>query len=168
MAQTPEGKVKAATKKVLKDYGIWFFCPMQNGMGVVGIPDFICCYEGVFFAIETKAPGKINNLSPNQEQRIAEIRFAQGIAIVIDDAQQLKDLLTGAAVMQQLSNSAGTTLSLRDALALYQTSVGTDETRTSHAADAFHYVTQPVNVYTSIGCDIPEDSWQPTTLIEQK
>ena len=32
--------------------------PMQNGMGTLGIPDFIGHYKGFFFAIETKAPGQ--------------------------------------------------------------------------------------------------------------
>lgn len=56
MAQTPEGKVKDAVKKELRKRDIWYFMPMQNGFGVVGIPDFICCWEGTFLAIETKAP----------------------------------------------------------------------------------------------------------------
>lgn len=30
---TPEGKVKEAVKKELKKRNIWFFMPMQNGMG---------------------------------------------------------------------------------------------------------------------------------------
>ena len=90
MATTPEGKVKDAVKKFLKEKGIWFFCPMQNGFGVVGIPDFICCDRGRFLAIETKAPGKIKNVSPNQAQRIVEIRKAGGIAVVIDDVSQLE------------------------------------------------------------------------------
>lgn len=93
MAMTPEGRVKEAVKKLLKAYGIWYYMPVQNGMGVVGIPDFICCYNGLMLAIETKAPGKRKDLSPNQENRIAEIRAAGGTVLVVDDPQQLKDYL---------------------------------------------------------------------------
>ncbi len=95
MSMTSEGKVKAAIKKLLKEHGIWFYMPVQNGMGVVGIPDFICCWEGEFLAIETKAPGKRKNLTPNQERRIAEIHAAGGRALVVDDIDQLWRVLNG-------------------------------------------------------------------------
>lgn len=93
MAGTPEGKVKKDVKAWLKANGIWYYCPMQNGMGVVGIPDFICCWNGKFLAIETKAPGKIKNVTPNQAQRLVEIRQAGGIAIVIDSVFTLKEMM---------------------------------------------------------------------------
>lgn len=90
---TPEGRVKNAVKKVLKDHNIWFFMPMQNGFGVVGIPDFICCWGGRFLAIETKAPGKRNFTTANQTTKLEEIRKHLGYSLVVDDAQQLIDFL---------------------------------------------------------------------------
>lgn len=93
MSTTPEGKVKAAVKRLLKERGIWWYCPVQNGMGVVGIPDFVCCWDGKFLAIETKAPGKRANVSANQAARINEIRLARGLAIVVDDVAQLEEML---------------------------------------------------------------------------
>ena len=92
MAMTPEGRVKAAVKKWLKERKIYYYCPMQNGMGVVGIPDFVCCWEGHFMAIETKAPGKRSNVSANQQNQIDQIIAAGGSAYVIDDVEQLKAL----------------------------------------------------------------------------
>lgn len=93
MASTPEGKVKDAVKKVLKARDIWYFMPMQNGFGVVGIPDFICCHKGRFLAIETKAPGKRGCTTANQDRMLADIAAHHGWAIVVDDAQQLIDFL---------------------------------------------------------------------------
>lgn len=90
MAMTPEGKLKHAVKKELKARSIFYFMPVSNGMGQVGIPDFICCCRGMFLAIETKAPGKRNNTTANQDRVIAEIKTAMGIAIVIDDIAQLQ------------------------------------------------------------------------------
>jgi len=90
---TPEGRVKVAVKKLLKAKGIWYFCPMQNGMGVVGIPDFICCWQGRFLAIETKAPGKLKTLTANQEARLEEISTHGGWITVVDDAAQLEEFL---------------------------------------------------------------------------
>lgn len=84
---TPEGKIKNEVKKALNRAGAWFYMPVQNGMGVVGIPDFVGCYRGHFFAIETKAPGKAKNLTPNQMLRMDEIRAAGGAAFVVDGAE---------------------------------------------------------------------------------
>jgi len=93
MAKTPEGKVKDAVKKELNTRGIWYFMPAANGFGKVGIPDIICCYQGKFLAIETKAPGKRHNTTPNQDARINEIRAAKGWALVVDDVEQVKEFL---------------------------------------------------------------------------
>ena len=90
---TPEGKVKNDVKKILKARGIWFFMPMQNGFGVVGIPDFICCWRGQFLAIETKAPGKRGDTTANQDRKLQEIREHGGWSIVVDDANQLVEFL---------------------------------------------------------------------------
>lgn len=88
---TPEGRVKAQVKKWLAARGIWYYMPSQNGFGKVGIPDFICCWSGKFFAIETKAPGRRNDTTDNQKARIAEIQAARGWALVVDDVKQLDE-----------------------------------------------------------------------------
>lgn len=101
MAMTPEGRVKAAVKKLLKARGIWHYMPVQNGMGVVGIPDIICCWDGMLVALETKAPNKNpttieqrwKKATPNQQNRITEINEAGGIAMVVDDVEQVRMLL---------------------------------------------------------------------------
>lgn len=95
MARTPEGRVKDDVKKRLKQHDIWYFCPMQNGFGVVGIPDFICCINGHFLAIETKAPGKANNTTPNQDRVIKEIREHWGTVLIIDDVEILDMYIKG-------------------------------------------------------------------------
>ena len=93
MAKTPEGAVKAKVKDYLKARGIWHFMPVSNGMGVHGIPDIIAIIDGRFVGIECKAPGKRNNTSELQKQQIAAINAAGGLAIVVDDAEQLPALL---------------------------------------------------------------------------
>jgi hypothetical protein len=93
MAMTPEGRVKHAVKQELKRRGIWYFMPVSNGMGQVGIPDFICCWEGKFLAIETKAPGKRTQTTANQDRIIAEIKDHWGRAVVVDDVSKLIDYL---------------------------------------------------------------------------
>lgn len=90
---TPEGKVKAKIKSWLKTLeNCWFYMPVQNGMGVVGIPDIIGVINGRFFAIETKAPGKEHNVTPNQQASIESIRSADGIAFVASDLGTVQDM----------------------------------------------------------------------------
>lgn len=96
MATTPEGKVKDQVKKFMKERQIWSYMPVQNGMGVVGIPDLIACAPikitqdmvgktiGAFFAVETKAPGKIKNATENQKRNLRAIGTHGGVAVVAD------------------------------------------------------------------------------------
>lgn len=102
MASTPEGKVKEAVRKLLRSRGIWFYQPVQNGMGVVGIPDFICCHDGQFIAIETKAPGKLNSVTANQERVLEEIREHGGFAIVVDNVEMLELHLVARDIIKKL------------------------------------------------------------------
>jgi hypothetical protein len=87
---TPEGKVKDAVRKFLKAKGVWYYQPVQNGMGQVGIPDFICCYKGTFIAIETKAPGNLGGVTANQARVITAIKEHGGLAVVVDDVAALQ------------------------------------------------------------------------------
>ena len=93
MAMTPEGKVKKRVKDYLKSLGAWYYMPVSNGMGRVGCPDILACYRGVFIAIETKAPGKRGNVSPNQQRELGDIQSANGIALVVDDVEQVKEAI---------------------------------------------------------------------------
>lgn len=103
---TPEGRLKQQVKKLLEERGFWragsarpesvegwYYMPVSNGMGTHGIPDFVCCWSGQFFSIETKAP----NGSPtaNQEKRHEEIRAAKGWILVADHIDIVKEFLDG-------------------------------------------------------------------------
>jgi len=93
---TPEGKVKDKIKKILKDFGVYWHCPVQNGLGAPSL-DFICCYKGKYIAIEAKAPGK--KPTPRQEITINDIRKAGGTVLVIsgdDGFEELVGLLSRA------------------------------------------------------------------------
>ena len=80
---TPEGRVKVKVKKVLEYYrsSIYVHMPVQNGMGKPSL-DFVGCFWGFFFAVETKAPGKVP--TERQEQTIADMRAAGAKVFVID------------------------------------------------------------------------------------
>lgn len=80
---TPEGKVKAAIKKLLDENNIYYFMPATGGYGRSGVPDIVGCYRGIFFAIETKAG--TNKPTALQERELKRIRDAGGMACVINE-----------------------------------------------------------------------------------
>ena len=83
MAQTPESKVKSSVTTILKRLGIYYFYPVTGGYGSSGVPDIVCCYNGVFVAIECKAGH--NKPTPLQEAQMQKIRQAGGYTIVINE-----------------------------------------------------------------------------------
>jgi hypothetical protein len=84
MATTPEGKVKTAVRKILDAADVYYFSPAANGFGRAGIPDIICCMNGLFVALELKAgKGKTTAL---QDREIAAINTHGGRAYVINES----------------------------------------------------------------------------------
>lgn len=83
MAATPEAKVKAKIKAILKAHNVYYAMPIGSGYGNSGVPDFLCCVGGKFVAIEAKANG--NKPTALQEKNLREINQAGGIGVVIDE-----------------------------------------------------------------------------------
>lgn len=92
MARTPEGKVKDALKKLLKEEfpQVWTYWPVSNGMGAHGIPDLIMCAGGIFIGAEVKAVGKkVTLLQANQ---LEQIQRSGGAALVLRGDEAVNDL----------------------------------------------------------------------------
>ena len=83
MATTPEAKVKAKIKEILKAHNIYYAMPIGTGYGNSGVPDFLCCVNGYFMAIEAKA-GK-GTTTALQEKNLTNVRHSGGIALVINE-----------------------------------------------------------------------------------
>jgi pantoate kinase len=83
MSQTPEAKVKAKIKAILKEHNIYYAMPMGTGYGNSGVPDFLCCVHGYFIAIEAKA-GK-GTTTALQEKNLTNVRNSGGVALVINE-----------------------------------------------------------------------------------
>ena len=81
MAATPEAKVKAKIKKILEEHNVYYAMPMGTGYGNSGVPDFLCCVNGKFLAIEAKA-GK-GETTALQKKNIREIEDSGGDAWVV-------------------------------------------------------------------------------------
>ena len=91
MAATPESKVKNKIKAVLKAHGVYYAMPIGTGFGNSGVPDFLCCVNGEFLAIEAKAgKGKTTAL---QEKNMRDIEAAGGRALVVSDDPTTQEVL---------------------------------------------------------------------------
>jgi hypothetical protein len=83
MAATPESKVKAKIKAILKEHGVYYAMPIGTGYGNAGVPDFLCCIKGRFVAIEAKANG--GKTTALQDKNLRDIWLAGGITFVLNE-----------------------------------------------------------------------------------
>lgn len=92
MAATPESRVKRKVSALLTATpGVYYHMPVPGGFGGTTL-DYIGCYLGKFFAIETKKPGA--KPTERQQQIIASIERAGGKTFVIDgDTTELEHWL---------------------------------------------------------------------------
>lgn len=84
---TPEGKVKSKVKELLARYPVYGNWPVPGGFGTPML-DFVGCYKGWFFAVETKFEDK---LTPRQEFIAQQIREAGGLVFVVVGLNDEKD-----------------------------------------------------------------------------
>jgi hypothetical protein len=78
-------------KKRLKEIGAYQHWPVQWGIGKRTL-DCIGCYRGLYFAVETKAPGEEPTLM--QDITAAQIRAAGGLVFVVDNLEQARELFS--------------------------------------------------------------------------
>lgn len=78
-----ERDVKAIVKDICKEHGAYYAMPHQAGYGVAGVPDFLICYRGRFFGVETKFGS--NKPTAHQVEQLRQIRMAGGIDLVINE-----------------------------------------------------------------------------------
>jgi hypothetical protein len=81
MATTPEAKVKAKIKAILKRYDVYYAMPIGTGYGSSGVPDFLCCVNGKFVAIEAKAGN--NQATALQLKNLQLINASGGYTLII-------------------------------------------------------------------------------------
>lgn len=90
---TPEGKVKAKVSALLKQYGCYYFMPVQMGLGAAGL-DYHCYKTvsnvAIAFFVETKAFGK--EPTPRQQLSMDEHEARGARCFVVDSDLTLKEL----------------------------------------------------------------------------
>ena len=93
MATTPEAKVKAKIKAILKAHNIYYAMPIGTGYGNSGVPDFLCCVNGKFLAIEAKAGN--GQATALQLKNLEAINSAGGYTCIIreDNLEYLTNVI---------------------------------------------------------------------------
>ena len=93
MATTPEAKVKAKIKAILKAHNVYYAMPIGTGYGNSGVPDFLCCVNGKFVAIEANA-GK-GQATALQLKNLQLIDASGGYSLIIreDDYAYLERII---------------------------------------------------------------------------
>ena len=86
--KTPEGFLKDQIKAHLNSLPrCYWYMPVPGGYGKQTV-DFLCCINGLFIAVETKAPGKVP--TPRQRVTIDEVGKAGGFAFCCDSFEGYK------------------------------------------------------------------------------
>jgi hypothetical protein len=93
MATTPEAKVKAKIKAILKAHNVYYAMPIGTGYGSSGVPDFLCCVNGKFVAVEAKA-GK-GQATALQLKNLQLINASGGYTLIIreDNLEYLERII---------------------------------------------------------------------------
>lgn len=91
MAKTPEGLIKMAVRKILDPYkpALYYNMPVPTGYGK-SMLDFVGCYKGLFFMVETKTPDK--DLTPLQALCKEEVEAAGGRVFRVRGGDGLREL----------------------------------------------------------------------------
>lgn len=108
MSTTPEGRVKAAVKKRLHHYGVYpfteltpetswvtgtYYMPVAGPFSVHGVHDFVGCWHGVFWSIETKAPNNPEDETHHQGLFRVAVSASGGISLTgVRDASAVDEL----------------------------------------------------------------------------
>lgn len=106
---TPESTVKTAVKKALLARGLvpltdvltgnaaeypgFFWMPIQGAFAVRGVHDFVGCWNGIFWSIETKAPNNPEDATTHQMGFREAVLTSGGLSYVgVRDASVVEHL----------------------------------------------------------------------------
>lgn len=88
-----EAKLTTKCLKKLRDEGALCFKVHGGPHQTIALPDIVGCYQGVFFGIEMKLPGKENTLTPKQAKKLKDIYDAGGFAFVCTNVNECVNVL---------------------------------------------------------------------------
>lgn len=87
-----ESQLTSQIKNYLKTKGAYCEKIFGGGFQASGIPDILCCYRGIFIAIEVKSPTGKGRASDVQKLKVKAIRDSGGIALITDNLEEVERL----------------------------------------------------------------------------
>lgn len=87
-----ESQLTSQIKNFLKSKGAYCEKIFGGGYQASGIPDILCCYNGLFIAIEVKSPTGKGRASDIQKLKIKAIRDCGGIAFITDNLEYVENI----------------------------------------------------------------------------
>lgn len=92
----PEAKLSRRIMDALRAEGYFCFKVHGSEFMMAGLPDIICCADGLFIGLETKMPQSRGNVSPRQTLVHSQIQNAGGIAHVVCSPQEALNVIRAA------------------------------------------------------------------------
>lgn len=87
----------------LESQGAWVIKTIATSKR--GCPDLVAVIAGRFVAIEVKAPGKLSTVTPIQNHQLKRIVSAGGVAIAVDNLQDVKNCVEALVCSHEQSYS---------------------------------------------------------------
>lgn len=84
----PETRIQRDIQKAMVERGVFCFKVHGNEHMMAGLPDLICCVDGVYVGLEVKTPSTQGDVSPRQFRVHTQIDEAGGLAAVVWSAEQ--------------------------------------------------------------------------------
>ena len=91
----PEARLRTRIVKALNAQAGFWFVNHQTQYGQVGVADILGVYQGYFFALEVKMPGKLHTLTVNQDRFLARVRRNGGKATVVSSVDDAMNFVFG-------------------------------------------------------------------------
>lgn len=88
-----ESTLRSNIVRKLRGYSGWWFVTHGAQFQTGGLPDIIGCYQGMFYGLEVKLPGKEHTLTERQSHRLEQIRRAGGKATMVTSVDQAMDFV---------------------------------------------------------------------------
>lgn len=86
---TLESQFQTKVIKYLESVGAYVIKIHVSSYQLEGEPDLVCCHKGKFYAFELKQGSKASEL---QKIKLGLIQNSGGVAMVVNDLQQLRDI----------------------------------------------------------------------------
>lgn len=101
---TPEAKIKAQIKRVLKEKNVYYHMVNSSGLGSTGFPDFLLVIGGRTVTIEAKADSK-RKPTLRQQLHMKKLRMAGAMTLLvhggnIDEFSEVVDSIKDSTIMK--------------------------------------------------------------------